>query len=132
MIGNNVFENYFFNLSNAATPNDIMFTSDNISCKYTIDLKLYYIEIYYEYMDNFYRIKVEDKNACEILFLTKSKAFKKDVKKAICKNKLNDHDLKSHINVFCLLFKSVIDNQETFVCLKERYKENLKFDGIFL
>ena len=114
--------------------NNIKFIPSNNILKYVIDFKYYYIEICYFFIDDFYRIKIENRknnilnNVC---FLTKSKLFRKEIKGLLKKNKQKSI-FENHIIAFTFLLKEQLKLANSLEEFELKYLPNLKFDGLFL
>lgn len=103
--------------------------------RYAFSLGEYCFEIEYDFMDSFYRIKAEivKHNAIEnIIFLTRSKRFKKDIKSILKKLNLSKKTFENHIIAFCSLLNSVIAEDKDSNYFEQIYISDLKFDGIFI
>ena len=83
--------------------NDIVISYSNGHFKYSISISEYFIEIYYDIIDSFYRIKIENWHygtLQNVSFLTQSKKYKKTIK-----NMLKSQNFKKNILriIFCVL-----------------------------
>lgn len=122
------------NLKEYVNENNIKFIPSNNILKYVIDFKCYYIEICYFFIDDFYRIKIENRknnilnNVC---FLTKSKLFQKEIKGLLKKNKQKSI-FENHIIVFTFLLKEQLKLANSLEEFESKYLPDLKFDGLFL
>ncbi len=97
--------------------------------------KIYSVHLAYEFVDSYYKILIEDlsDNQLEnIVFLTRSKNFHKQVKSIIKSNKLGKKSFLDHVTVFSIIIKKFIDISGSFTELIEMYPQDLKFDGYFL
>ena len=102
---------------------------------YVVTLHDYSLEIRYDFIDNFYTAKLEERKnnqIGEIVLLSQSKRFHKDLKTELQKNKLTKKDFQSHM--FCLgqMIRAQLDTQDNFDRYKIKYPSDRKFDGIFL
>lgn len=123
------------NLKDYLELNDINSMFSSGCWKYTIYLKFYLIEICYEVMDNFYTIKIENRNnnfLNSVMFLSESKKFKKDLNRKFKEFSLNNKIFKNHIFIFTMWIKDVLEINGDLKCFEKLYKSDLKFDGIFI
>lgn len=103
--------------------------------KYVVNLKGYFLEIRYEFVDNFYEVKlVKRKNNQieEIVLLSQSKRFHKDLKRRIGKEKLTKKKLSSHMICLCQIIQEQLDEHRNLDDFQKKYVADMKFDGIFL
>ena len=125
----------YSNLSRYLKTEDIFSYQSNNAFKYVIKINTYKIEILYEFVDNYYRIKLENwhNNAVQrITLLTQSRMFQKDIKKNLKKNKLSVKSFENHMRCFSTLIGKVLDDYNNLKYLECLYATDLKFDGIFL
>lgn len=123
------------NLKDNLELNDINSMFSSGCWKYTIYLKFYLIEICYEVMGNFYTIKIENRNnnfLNSVMFLSKSKKFKKDLNRKFKEFSLNNKTFKNHVFIFTMWIKDVLEINGDLKCFEKLYKSDLKFDGIFI
>ncbi len=102
--------------------------------KYSLYTNKGYIEIQYYFIDDFYRIRIESANSegvYNVLFLTKSKAFHKEIKKRIKKNKLSNKKFEDHMICFVDLLEQFLKDKK-IDCMDNFYITNLRFDGLFI
>lgn len=133
MIEEYLFNRCFYPLAQYITFKDIVVSLSDGCVKYIINLRHCNIEIVYYIIDEFYQIKIQTTiNTDGIIFLTKSKKFKKDIKKILKRHLMKRKNFEDHILAFCLLLKDLLDNSECLYSSIEQYKMDLKFDGLFL
>lgn len=92
MVDNKIIQIIYTNLKEYVTIEDIKYFPGNGLAKYIFNVSDYHFEISYEFIDNFYRIKLEKKHnnlLQNIVFLTKSKKFQKDIKSMLKDLKLS-------------------------------------------
>ncbi|MBQ7389800.1 MAG: hypothetical protein IJW02_01690 [Clostridia bacterium] len=114
---------------------DISVNKTAESFKYSLYTGKGYIEIQYFFIDDFYRIRIECSNSegvYNVLFLTKSKAFHKEIKKRIRKNKLKKKRFEDHIVCFVDLLEQFLEKNYNLDCMDNIYIANLRFDGLFI
>ena len=86
-------------------------------------------------MDNYYTIRLEKyvhNRITDVVFLTKSKKFKKDIKLTFKELKLSKKVFENHINAFCVYLSKVLEKYGNLDLLEDLYISDMKFDGIFL
>ena len=133
MIGETLFNECFYPLTQYINKKDIVVSQSDGCIKYQIFFKKCKLEISYYIIDEYYSVKFESNiDIYSISFLTKSRKFKKDIKKILRKYHMESKYLKNHIVAVCLLLKELLDDSEYFVSSIEKYKADLKFDGLFL
>lgn len=133
MIDECLFNECFYPLAKYINLKDIVVSQSDGCIKYQINLKQCKIEISYYVIDEYYRIKLENNiDIYSISFLTKSRKFKRDIKKILKKYHMERKFFKNHIAAFCLLLNELLNERECFVSSIEKYKTDLKFDGLFL
>ena len=123
------------NLKEYVNEKNVKFTASNNVLKYVIEFKLYYIEICYIFLDDFYRIKIEyrkNNQLQDFVFLTKSKLFYRDIKMALKERDLTKKSFENHMIAFTNILKKTLDSDNNLDCLRDIYIPNLKFDGVFL
>ena len=133
MVDNNI-KIIFSNLKEYLKIDDIKLLLSYRSLIYIFYISNYNFEISYDYTDNFYRIKLEKKYINQIqniVFLTKSRKFKKDITSMLKYLKLSRNVFENHINAFCVYVKKIYQNYGNFNSLEE-YDSDLKFDGFFI
>ncbi len=92
MVDNKIIQIIYTNLKEYVKIEDIKYFPGNGLAKYIFNVSDYHFEISYEFIDNFYRIKLEKKHnnlLQNIVFLTKSKKFQKDIKSMLKDLKLS-------------------------------------------
>lgn len=103
--------------------------------KYVVNLRDYCLEIQYDYRDNFYRVRLEERKNNQIgqvLLLSKSRAFQKALKKAFRRQGLSQKNFEHHMVCLSKIIREQLDNYNDFDGFQATYISNLKFDGIFL
>ena len=103
--------------------------------KYVAYLKDYFLAIRYEFVDNFYEIKIEERKnnqIGEIVLLSQSKRYHKDLKRRLAKDKLEKKKLSSHMICLCQIIQEQLDEHRNLDDFQEKYVADMKFDGIFL
>lgn len=135
MVDNRIIQIIYTNLKDYVNMEDINYLPSNGLAKYIFNVSDYHFEISYEFIDNFYRIKLEKKHnnlLQNIVFLTKSKKFQKDIKLMLKDLKLSRKLFENHINVFCSYLINILEKYEDLNYFEETYISDLKFDGIFI
>ena len=135
MVDNRIIQIIYTNLKDYVNMEDIKYLPSNGLAKYIFNVSDYHFEISYEFIDNFYRIKLEKKHnnlLQNIVFLTKSKKFPKDIKLMLKDLKLSRKLFENHINVFCNYIRTYLEKYECLNYLEETYNTDLRFDGIFI
>ena len=113
---------------------NVKFIPSNNILKYVIEFKGYYIEICYFFIDDFYRIKIENKKnniLNSVIFLTKSKQFHKEIKRRIRKNNLKN-TFPNHIIEFTYMIIEQMIETNSLDDFQLKYLPSMKFDGLFL
>ena len=86
-------------------------------------------------MDSFYRIRFEimiNNEIKDVIFLTKSKKFRKDIKSMLKTLKISRKTFDNHISAFTAYLSKILKQFKNLSCLEEMYTPNLRFDGIFI
>mgnify|MGYP001625680671 FL=1 len=93
-----------------------------------------YIAISYEYIDQFYKIKIENNygDHTSVVLLTKSKKFHKEIKKYLKAKKLSKREFSDHIYCFIIILKNILEANECVDFFEKEYVPDLKYDGIYL
>ncbi|MBR2339566.1 MAG: hypothetical protein IKA74_01900 [Clostridia bacterium] len=123
------------NLYGYINESDVNLYSQDGFWKYTIKIKDYFLEISYDVMDNFYRIKIDNMHnnfLQHTTFLTKSKRFKKDIKKHLKYNNINGQSFENQMLGFADILKKNLDIDGNLSHLEKTYVSDVKFDGIFI
>ena len=114
---------------------DVCVYISNGTMKYVIPLRDCVLEIHYELMDNFYRVKLEEwkNNQIEkICFLSKSKRFHKALKRKLRAKGLSKKTLVCHIVCLCEMVQEQLCTPNGLRDLQTQYIPDMKFDGVFL
>lgn len=114
---------------------DIKCVVNGQECKYIFRLKEASCEFVFDFIDNFYKIKLEffqNNNLMDVVYLSKSLQFKKQILRTIKKENLDPKAIQSHIVAVFLIIKSEMKSNGSLFDLKQIYPPNMKFDGIFL
>lgn len=122
------------NLKEYVNESNVKFIPSNNILKYVIEFKGYYIEICYFFIDDFYRVKIENRKnniLNSVSFLTKSKQFHKEIKRRIRKNKLKNM-FTNHIIELTYMISEQLMKTNNLDDFQLKYLPNLKFDGLFL
>jgi hypothetical protein len=122
-------------LSDFIDNDNIVVSCDLGGFKFVFSIREYNIEIYYEFIDSFYRIKIENwrcGSLQNVLFLTKSKKYKKTIKKMLRTQKNKGKKIAEHMLCFALIIKNALIEQANLNSIEVEYKPDDKFDGIFL
>ena len=115
--------------------NDAAMFFSNGLMRYVFDIDYHHFEITYDYVDRFYRIIIEKRHNNQlqnVVFLTKSKKFHKDIKRILRKNNLSKKSFEDHMNAFALYIVETLENHNSLNCLYETYICDLNFNGIFI
>ena len=136
MLENKIIQIIYAELKDYLKIDDIKAFPTSGSVKYIFDISEYCFEVSYEVIDNFYRIKMEKKQYNQIqnvIFITKSKKFKKDIKLILRELKLPGNAFQNHIIAFCVYIRKILGEYKHLNCFEQMYNiSNLKFDGIFI
>ncbi len=135
MVENKIIQIIHTNLEEYVKNDDIKVFPSNGLLKYIFNTSDYCFEIAYDYIDNFYRITLEKKHNNQIqniIFLTKSKKFQKDIKFNLRDLKLSRKIFENHIIAFTIFLSKLLKQYKNLNYLEETYISDLKFDGIFL
>ena len=135
MVDNKIIQIIYTNLKEYVKIEDIKYFPSNGLAKYIFNVSDYHFEISYEFIDNFYRIKLEKKHnnlLQNIVFLTKSKKFQKDIKSMLKDLKLSRKVFENHINAFSAHIRKILEKYQYLNYFEETYISDLKFDGIFI
>ncbi len=135
MVNDKTIQIIYSNLSKYVNEDNAKCYVCNNSLKYVLNIKDYHIEILYFFIDKFYRISVETRHNNQlqsVTFLTRSKMFHQDIKKALKKNKLTEKSFENHMLCFASILNEALDNYGNLNCLEETYIPNLKYDGVFI
>ena len=135
MVDNKIIQIIHTNLQEYMKINDVAMYPSNGLIKYVFDIGDYHFEILYNYVDGFYRIVIEKRHNNQlqnVIFLTKSKKFQKDIKIILKKFNLSRKSFEDHMNAFTLYIVEILKKYEGLNCLYETYISDLNFDGIFI
>ena len=135
MVENKIVRIIYSHLKKFVTIDDVQFYPSNDAIKYVLAIGDDHLEINYFVMDSFYRIKLENIRNNQIqgvLFLTKSKRFKKDIRLVLKKLDLSRKTFDNHMKGFSLYLSEILDKYGKLDCLAETYVSDTKFDGIFV
>ena len=101
---------------------------------YEIYMQNCYIEINYEYIDQFYKIKIENNydGHTSVVLLTKSKKFHKEIKKYLKAKNLSKRKFSDHIYCLIAILKNILEVNEYADFFEKEYVPDLKYDGIYL
>ena len=117
------------------TTDNVYTYPSNSTIKYIVNLPNYLLKIQYNFIDNFYSVRLEenkDNRIGEIIFLSKSKDFQKVLKKTLRKKGFSKKVFKYHIACLSEIVREQLDTYGHLDSFKTAYISNLKFDGIFL
>lgn len=134
MLNDKIVQIIISNLKEYVSESNVKFIPSNNILKYVIEFKGYYIEICYFFIDDFYRIKIENKKnniLNSVSFLTKSKQFHKEIKRRIRKNNLKN-TFPNHIIEFTYMIIEQMIETNSLDDFQLKYLPSLKFDGLFL
>lgn len=135
MVKDKIIQIIHTNLQEYMKINDVAMHHSNGLIKYVFDIDNYNFEILYNYVDSFYRIVVEKRlnnQLQNVVFLTKSKKFHKDIKISLKKFNSSRKSFEDHMNSFTLYIVGILEKHETLNYLDETYIPDLIFDGIFI
>lgn len=135
MVDNRIIQIIHAYLKEYVNIDNIKIFPSNTLMKYIFNIFDYYFEISYDFIDNFYRIKLEKNHNNQlqnIIFLTKSKKFQKDIKLMLKDLKLSRKAFENHINAFCAYVRKILEKDKCLNFIEETYISDLKFDGIFI
>ena len=114
---------------------DVRVYISNGMMKYVIPLRDYVLEVQYELVDNFYRVKLEEWKNNQIeqtCFLSKSKKFHKALKRKLRNNGLSKKMLVCHIACICEIVQEQLCIPNGLHDFQGLYIPDMKFDGVFL
>ena len=103
--------------------------------KYVAKLRDYQLEISYEFTDNLYRIRIEERKDNQIgyvFLLTQSKNFHRTMRKSLRENGFSKKDFKFHVLCLCKIVRKQMNDRDNLDAFKMLYAPTLKYDGIFL
>lgn len=103
--------------------------------KYIANLQGYLLEIQYEFVDNLYRIRIEERKnnqTGQIFLLSKSKSFHRVLKKTLHEDIFPKKEFRSHVTCLCKIVRKQLDDRDNLDEFITSYASDLKFDGIFL
>ena len=107
----------------------------NGAVKYTFDLCGNSVEVYYECIDNFYKVRIENisnNQSDNVVHLTKSRQYHKALKKFLKANGLPRKSFENHLIALINILQPQLDCYGNLAYLQTEYVPNLKFDGFFL
>ena len=129
----NILQHFCFKLSQYAV--SISTSKSNGVDKYSLLTNKSYIEIQYYFIDGFYRIRVENRSSegvYNVFFLTKSKAFHREVKDRIKKSKLSNKKFEDHMTCFVEVMERFFEKDEKMEYFDRFSMADLRFDGLFI
>lgn len=132
---NDPISNILQNILSDYISNNVIISCCDGGLKFSFNISEYYVEIYYEIIDSFYKIKIEDwkfGSLQNVWFPTKSKIYKKTIKKMLRTQKMQRKKLENHLFCFALIIKNCLIEQGNLNSFEVVYKSDEKFDGIFL
>ena len=139
MVENKVTQTILSILGEYVINGDVKFVPTNNWLNYYFKIhcgyQIYSIHVAYEFVDSYYKIKIEDitHNQLEnIILLTSSKGFHKKVKGFIKANKLNNKSFLDHVTAVSVVLKNSMHTTGAFNELMEIYPQDLRFDGYFI
>lgn len=135
MVENKIIQTIYLRLKKYLCEDNIKFYPSNNLLKFVIEFKDCYIEILFHYIDNFYQIRIENRHINQlqyVIFLTKSKAFHKDIQCNLKENNFKQKSFENHMACFANILSNILDSQDKLIYLEEKYSPNLKFDGIYI
>ena len=135
MVDNKIIQIICTNLKEYTIIDDVKAFLSNGSLKYTFRISDCYFEITYSLTDNFYRIKLEkiiNNETKDVIFLTKSKRFQKDIKLKLKNLKLSKKVFENHIYVFTNYISEILKKYENLNYFDQTYISDMKFDGYFI
>ncbi len=135
MVKNKIIQIIHTNLQEYVKINNVAIDPSNGMIKYVFDIDDHHFEILYNYVDNFYRTVIEKRHNNQlqnVIFLTKSKKFHKDIKIILKTFNLSSKSFEDHMNAFTLYMGEFLEKYGTLNYLDETYIPDLSFDGIFI
>lgn len=134
MIIESIVSIFVLNLSDYLCTDDVCVVNNNRSINYVVNFQESLIEIAYDFVDSFYRIKIEDRHNNQLqntILLTQSKKFHNQIKKQLKSKKLSPKSFENHMLCFAELINIWLENNNLSISIAE-YSSDLKFDGLFL
>ena len=135
MVDNKIIQIIRTNLKEYIVIDDVKAFPSNGSLKYIFRISSCYFEIIYSLTDNFYRIKLEkiiNNETKDVIFLTKSKRFQKDIKLKLKNLKLSKKVFENHIYAFTNYISEILKKYENLNYFDQTYISDMKFDGYFI
>ncbi len=123
------------NLPQGEVQNSICVFTSNGAVKYIFNLCGYSVEVYYEFLDNFYKVRIENKRnnqSSNVAYITKSRQFHKALKKFLKENGLSRKCFENHLVALIKMLRLHLDCYGNLDYLQTEYVPDLKFDGFFL
>ena len=135
MVKDKIREVICVNLTDYLKDDAIGHTVDGNRCKYSFAVQEFGVEICYDFIDNFYTVKLENRynNILNgVMLLSKSREFKKAVMKTLKTHKLKDNSWESHMCAVVLLIKQELDEKKNLLGFDRFDNADCGFDGIFI
>ena len=135
MVDNRIIQIINSRILRYADAETVCFFSSNGVLKYVMQIRDFRIEVSYDIIDQFYKIRVEKNKQNEFqntIFLTKSKKFYKDIKRQLQRCKLSKKSFKNHMIAFLNILENWLKEYNNVDFIGKTYPSNLKFDGIFI
>ena len=134
MVKDEIIQTICTNLNKHINKETVKFVPGCGLLKYVFHIKKHYFEITYYFTDDFYRIKVENISKGldqDVVFLTKSKKFHRQMKCVLKELKLSKKSFKNHVICFTHYLNKLLENYSDLNYLIE-FNDDLKFDGVFI
>lgn len=135
MVKNKMVQIIADNLPQGEAQNSICVFPSNGAVKCIFDLCGYSVEVYYEFLDNFYKVRIENKHNNQnsnVAYITKSRQFHKALKKFLKVNGLSRKCFENHLIALIKMLRLHLDCYGNLDYLQTEYVPDLKFDGFFL
>lgn len=135
MVKNKMVQIIADNLPPNEDQNNICAFPCNGAIRYLFNLCGYSIEIYYEFLDNFYKVRIENRRnnqSGNVAFLTKSRRFHKTLKELLKENGLCPKRFENHVIGVIKMLRLHVEFYGNLDYLLTECVPDLKFDGFFL
>ena len=135
MVKDSIQQIIYSSLHNYIKEDNIQYIVEGHRIEYIIKIHEFLIVLSFDYIDEFYTVKLENWHnnfLNNITKLSQSKDFNKSVRKIIKQHKMNYYIFQSHVMAIFFLIRKKLDEQKSLSEFEQLFHSNLKFDGIFL
>ena len=119
-------------LSKYIEPSNVKCCPSNNMLRFIFSVNFWLFEISYFFMDDYYKIKIENNYLQKVIFLTKSKKFQRDIQLILKDLKLSKKSFANHVIGFTTHINRILDKYESLNYVAESYISDLNFDGILI